>query len=378
MKRQRIEKILATLMVVIIFIASSSCSSNDSTTYRQELTPMVKEIMAETGTPAVSIYVKSQTHGDFSLALGLADLTNETAIHKDQPFRVGSLTKSFTAAAVLKLVENGQIVLDSPISDYLGLINNYAPLADVSVRQVMNMSSGLPAYLDFDYLTGTILTNPAQSYSPTELLQHGFDNSATLSSIPGTEFSYTNTNYLLLGLLIEEISGQSYHDYINETFIIPLHLSDTVVALQDEYPNNLVRGYYDYNEDDEYEDWTEMNISYVWSAGCVISTAENIARWMDTLAKGQLFDAALHSDLFEGQSIIEEVDYSAGILVDDTFAIGHNGTVIGYHADAWYNPELDVTVAVLSNTNAPRLDDNRDPTYEIVAAVFEIIAKDNE
>ena len=88
-------------------------------------------------------------------------------------------------------------------------------------------------------------------------------------------------------MLVEEVSGLSYHDYLNETFITPLHLNDTVVAQHSEHPNNLVRGYYDYDEDGEYEDWTEMDMSYVWSAGCLISTAENMARWMDTLAKGQ-------------------------------------------------------------------------------------------
>ena len=369
-------RLLTIILTVIFAISCLSCSTHDSHTIKQDLQPIVATIMAETGIPAVSIYVKSDSYANFSLVMGLADLNEETPVQNGQPFRIGSLSKSFTAAAVLKLVDRGQIDLDAPITNYLGLVNGYLPLDDVTVRQAMNMSSGLPAYLDIPYLTGTILPNPEQSYSPEELLQHGFDSSPTLLSIPGTEFSYTNTNYILLGMLIEEVSGLSYHDYLKQEFITPLRLDNTTIALTDEHPDNLVRGYYDYNEDGNYEDWTEMNMSYVWSAGCIISTAEDIATWMDQLAKGYLFSTERQIDLFEGHTIVEGVDYTAGIVVDDAFAIGHNGTVIGYHADAWYNPELDVTVAVLSNTNAPLLDDNRDPTREIVEAVFELIAKD--
>jgi len=365
------------LIIIFVAIFANSCSSSsthDSHTIKQDLQPIVATILAETGAPAVSIYVRSDSFANFSLVMGLADLNEETPIQNEQPFRIGSLSKSFTAAAVLKLVERGQIDLDAPITNYLGLVNGYLPLSDVTVRQAMNMSSGLPAYLDIPYLTGTILPNPEQSYSPEELLQHGFDSSPTLLSIPGAEFSYTNTNYILLGMLIEEVAGLSYREYLKQEFITPLGLDNTTVALTDEHPDNLVRGYYDYNEDDDYEDWTEMNMSYVWSAGCLISTAEDIAKWMENLAKGNLFSLERQTDLFEGHTIVEGVDYTAGILIDDGFAIGHNGTVIGYHADAWYNPDLDVTVAVLSNTNAPLLDDNRDPTREIVEAVFELIS----
>ena len=122
---------------------------------------------------------------------------------------------------------------------------------------------------------------------------------------------------------------------------------------------------FDYDGDGNYEDWTEMNMSYVCSAGCIVSTARDMAVWMEALAGGNLLSEEFRPYLFEGFTISEGVVYGAGILTDNSLGIGHNGTVIGFHADAWFDPETGSTVAVLSNTNAPLLDDDRDPTLEL-------------
>jgi D-alanyl-D-alanine carboxypeptidase len=286
-------------VLTICLTAVVSCSGGDNRVQISEptlkpilqakLLVVAQRVVAETGTPAVTVHVSSPTYGEFSIAAGLADINQQIPVIKNQPFRIGSLTKSFTAAAVLKLVEEGLVDLDTPISDYLGLVNNYAPLGDVSVRQLLNMNSGVPNYLDLDYLFETIMPNPTEPLLATDLLQHAFDLSPTLLFTPGTEFNYSNSNYILLGMLIERVSGIGYAEYLQQTFIEPLGLNKTIVALDNTGPDDLVRGYYDYNEDGTYEDWTDMHMSFVWSAGCLISTAEDIAIWMEHLATGNLF-----------------------------------------------------------------------------------------
>jgi len=181
---------------------------------------------------------------------------------------------------------------------------------------------------------------------------------------------------VLLGLVIEATSGQTYARYLQDTFFDPLGLTATRVATGAEIPEGLVRGYHDDDEDGEYDDWTAMDMAYVWSAGCVIATARDVAVWMDTLVTGEIVSEPWRQDLFAGQPIAPGVTYGAGLLIDETVGIGHNGTVIGYHADAWHDPETGATVAVLANTNAPLLTDNRDPTREIALGVLELLRRD--
>ncbi len=365
-------RFLEFILFACCLLLTFSCSGDDAT--REELKEDFSEIMArigsETGIPGVAVYVKTSTYGDFSLAWGMADLDAETPVRRDQPFRIGSLTKSFTAAAVLLLAERGLIELDAPITEYLGLVNGYTPLEDISVRQLLNMGSGLAPYLSIPFITESVLAHPEQNYDPEELLAEAFDVTPEHLFIPGSEFLYTNTNYILLGMLVEYAAGMSYADFITDALITPLGLNETRVMVDSGIPSNLALGYYDYDEDGRYEDWTAIHMSYVWSAGCIVSTARDVAVWMDTLARGDLLTESFRPFLLQGQYIDEGVVYGAGILDDKGFGIGHNGTVIGYHADAWHDPVTGVTVAVLSNTNAPLLSDERDPTREIAAQIL--------
>ena len=361
---------LYVLVCSVLLLTFCSNGNSERDDLERDFTNLMKRVCTETGTPGVSVYVKSLEYGDFSLVWGLANLSTQTLMVKGQALRIGSLTKSFTGMAVLKLAESGLIDLNAPISDYLGLVNGYTPLEDISVRQLLNMSSGLAEYLNIPFLVGTVLPNPEQGYQPNELLAQAFDSTPELLFCPGSDFLYTNTNYILLGMLIESISGLPYQNYLEEVFFTPLGLKNTYVALDNSIPVGLARGYYDFDEDGSYEDWTEMNMSYVWSAGCIISTARDVANWMEALAKGELVPEEFWPYLYRGQPIAEGVVYGAGILVDESFGIGHNGTVVGFHADAWYDPETSATVAVLSNTNSPLLADDRDPTREIAAGIL--------
>lgn len=357
------------LLLLLLVVMLTACDDDDDSKRGElfnNISNLMEEVVQESGIPGVAVYVKSTAYGDFSLATGLADLETEVPVATTQLFRIGSLTKSFTGAAVLELVEAELIDLDAPISDYLGLVNDFEPLADITVRQIMNMTSGLAEYLSVDFILNNIMDEPLFSYWPAELLAVAFTAEPELLFEPGTDFLYSNTNYILLGMLIEKVSGRNYTDYITESFIKPLGLTSTYAQPNAAQPKGLARGYYDSDGDGVYNDWTDVDMSYVWAAGCIISDARDITVWMDAVAKGELVDAALYPDLYQGQEIAPGGGvYGAGILVDDGFGVGHNGTVLGYHADAWHDPETGTTVTVLSNTNNPLLNEDMDPTRVI-------------
>jgi D-alanyl-D-alanine carboxypeptidase len=363
-------------MYVLFFLGLlifACTSDHDEDQKNASIRHLIDQVCRETGTPGVSVHVISPDRGQSAFVTGIADRDTRTAVVPESVFRVGSLTKSFTGAAIITLVEDGLVALDAPISDYLGIVGGYTHLSDISVGNLLNMSSGLAECLNVSFLTGTVLADPSLSHTPEDLLDEAFNTSPDLLFTPGSSWFYTNTNYILLGLLIEAVSGISYEDYIEQTFITPLGLNDTRVMLDSTILEGMVRGYYDYDEDGYYEDWTEINMSYVWSAGCIVSSARDMAVWMRAMATGSIVSEPFQSYLSEGQIVAEGVMYGAGILVDTGFGTGHNGTVVGYHADAWHDPETGITVAVLCNTNSPILDDERDPTREITEGILAIL-----
>jgi D-alanyl-D-alanine carboxypeptidase len=375
----KIKRFIAACMLAYPCLLLFSCLDDDFHGHRYELQldfkALMESVCTETGTPGVSVYVISPDHGHFSLAWGLADLSMQEPVMPDQLFRIGSLTKSFTGAAIVKLVEMGMLDLDAPVSRYLDLINNYAPLRDIRVRHLLNMSSGLAEYLDESFSIQTVLAHPHQKHMPQELVALAFEAAPQLLFLPGSQFHYTNTNYILLGMIIEKASGLDYQNFIRKHFLIPLGLDNTYISVDATAPPFLARGYYDADENGVYEDWTEIDMSYVWSAGCVAANAKDTALWMRALATGEIVGKTHQRLLYEGQAIAEDAVYGAGIVTDPHLGIGHNGTVIGYHADAWYDSLTGSTVAVLSNTNAPLFTDDRDPTREIAAGILDRLKK---
>ena len=136
-------------------------------------------------------------------------------------------------------------------------------------------------------------------------------------------------------------------------------------------PNNLARGYFDSNGDGNLEDWTEVHPSYVWSAGEIISTASDIAKWLDLYISGKLFRSKINEEIYRGTEIAENIIYTTGLSIENN-RIGHNGTVIGYHSDVWHNKDLGITVSVLSNVSG-----KEDYTRQLVNEIFAIFNTKN-
>ncbi|MEA1923225.1 MAG: serine hydrolase domain-containing protein, partial [Pseudomonadota bacterium] len=190
-----------------------------------------------------------------------------------------------------------------------------------------------------------------------------------------TEFAYNNTNYIILGMLIEKLSGTSYAAFIREKLLTPLTLNKTFVHYSPEMPDDFANGYFDSTDDDLYENWTDMDMSYVWSAGCIAATAKDLASWLQQLVAGTIIPKNVKNIQFAGFEIATGVTYASGILIDEKKGIGHNGTVVGFHSDAWYHPGYETVIAVLSNANIMDSEElkDRDQTREIVEGFWEIL-----
>src|SRR5918998_514296 len=202
----------ATLMV---FFAASACSGSVDTTaettseatnlpaYASTLQPQIEEQMTNLRIPGALVYIDVPGEGTWIQAFGAGNLEASTPITPNDHVRIGSNTKTFTGTVILQLVDEGKLALDDPVSKYQLEVPNGE---NITIRQLLNMSSGLFNYAEDEEFNKTLDTEPQKVWKPEELVEIGFKHQPYFS--PGDGFHYSNTNFILLGMIIEQLTGQ--------------------------------------------------------------------------------------------------------------------------------------------------------------------------
>lgn len=250
-------------------------------------------------------------------AAGVADTTTGRPRGVDEHFRIGSVTKLFTATLLLQLVAEGRVELDE------------------GCRQLLNHTSGVFDYGDdpdfLDALTGTaFLTTRFRGYHPDELVALARAHPPTCA--PGTAWRYSNTNYVLAGQLIERVTGNTYAEELDRLIVRPLGLTGThLPGSRTTLPEPHARHYSPLMVPGaEQHDVTELNASYAWAAGGAISTLVDLTRFVAALLGGDLLPPVLREQLL---TVVPGSSYGLGIvrwtLADGTAVWGHNGMIHG-------------------------------------------------
>jgi len=346
----RLKYILLTFLYLFFFTSTLNSSDNP---LEEKIENIITSKMKKHNILGLSVCVDSpRFKKTIIINRGYNSNTKKEKITDNTTFRVGSITKSFTAISVLKLQEDSLLNINDKISKYLKL--NSKRLNSLTILELMNMASGLKCYIndiedddDKALLNNFIYNNSKSHLTPRTLLKEalrlGYDKEKN--------FSYANTNYIILGMLIEKVSKKTYAQYIKETIIDKLNLKHTYVPTNSELLSSTARGYQDVNEDGIADDWSDMDQSYVWSAGNIISNTKDLAIWMraiinnSTTGKKSYKKYSLH-----GKEIIKSIYYTSGLVYDNSrLLLGHNGAVIGYHGDMWYSYKTDSVITSLSN-----------------------------
>ncbi|MGG3674755.1 serine hydrolase domain-containing protein [Bacillus nitratireducens] len=297
-----------------------------------------KQVMQETiqiGAPGV--LAKTYNNGKISsYNAGVADLSTKKSMKSDYRFRIASVTKTFTATTVLQLVGENRVQLDDPIEKWLpGLVqgNGYDG-NQITIRQLLNHTSGIAEYLkskDADF------TNTRKSYTAEELVKIGLSYPQDFS--PGKGWSYSNTGYVILGMLIEKITGNSYAEEIEKRIIEPLDLSNTFLPGNSTVipGNNHARGYLKIDGTSELKDVTYYNPSIGSSAGDMISNADDLNKFFSSLLGGKLLKERELKEMLttvptEGEGVGDA--YGLGIyetkLPNGISVWGHGGAIPGF------------------------------------------------
>lgn len=275
----------------------------------------------------------------FQKAYGKADREAGTVATDDTLFRVGSLTKQFTAAAALTLAQRGRLRLEAPIRAYLP--EYPAAVGDrVTVHQLLTHTSGIPSYTNDEALMKR-RDAPIEHAALLATFQ-----SKPLEFEPGSKFAYSNSGYFLLGVIVERVSGKTYEDYLRENVLRPAGLTRTTTLEAPGTPN--VATGYEVNELDEMAPVKPIDMSFPFAAGALHSTARELVAWDVALRGGRVLDAAWQERMYQP----ERDNYAYGwrvSAVEGKRMLSHSGSIDGFNAHIARVPEAKLVVVALLN-----------------------------
>ncbi|MGW6824215.1 serine hydrolase domain-containing protein [Streptomyces sp. NPDC055005] len=312
----------------------------------RKLDAAITKIMDKADVPGLNVGLWIPRRGTYEKSFGVADTRTGTPMKSDLYTRIGSITKTFTITGVLQLVDAGKVALDDPISRY---VTGVPGGDEITLRQLAGMRSGLFNYTEDKAWLAQLRADPHQAYTPRGLLDIAFSHPPNFA--PGTKWQYSNTNTVLLGMMIEKVSGQSLGDYLEEHVFTPLKLNDTSLPDDSAIPDPHAHGYTDFTPDDSVADATDWNPSWAWAAGGAVSDLDDLHAWAPALADGTLLTKETQAERLETRSVgVPGASYGLGIL-DFNGWLGHNGELPGYESIAAQLPAEDATLVVLVNTD---------------------------
>ncbi len=316
-----------------------------------DLDRILEAARADARAPGALLAVALPNGERYRGARGVASLATGTPLAPDARVRVASVTKPFVAAVALQLVQEGWLLLDHSVEHWLpGLV----PGGElITVRQLLSHTSGLP-----DYLTDTLIArarrDPDHQWTPQELVAEGLRYPRRFAPGAPGRWAYSNTNYILLGLIIEQVTHHRLEQELRQRVIAPLGLSGTALSPPSADPGDLAHGY------GGGADRTALNMSVAWAAGGLSATVEDLTRFTQGLMWGALLQPATMrlmlaceptggawgvADLAYGLGVMQRAVPARGLPPGARLALGHTGSLEGYRSAMWYFPDSGVSIA---------------------------------
>lgn len=309
-----------------------------------KLTELVKKYQF----PGAMVGVWIPDQGEWVHAEGLADKQTKEKLTINDHFRVGSITKTFVVTALLQLMDRGKLSLDDKITQYIEKVPNGDK---ITLRQLANMTSGLPNYTKNKAWLKTFLENPNYVWTPKELLAVAF--SVPIQFEPGEKFEYCNTNTVLLGLVIEKVSKQSLGEFLDENIFKPLKLKNTFYPMDGTLPFPYAHGYAGLPDHSIVDD-TFRDPSWSFAAGALVSTLGDLRIWAKALGTGKLISEKAFLERLSWEKVspnTEDRHYMLGVGFDKGWLL-HEGELPGYNTKIAYLPEEKAVFVCFINTDA--------------------------
>jgi len=341
--------ILSLPLILVTSCGTSTPALSQKT--RDGLEAAVDEALSASDAPGAIVGVWTP-QGDWVVAKGEANIETGEPMRTTDIFRIGSITKTFVATVVLTMVDDGLLSLDDRLSEYYP---DFPRADEITVRMLLNHTSGIFSWDEDENIFAELYEDPGAGWSIEGMIQLSAEHPFYFE--PGTGQHYSNINYFLLGMIIEEVGGRTLEQEIDERIAVPLGLDNTFLPDSPDYEGQTIHGYEE--GDGELVDVTgseiEEVISYdlAWAAGGMVTTLDDLKVWAKALATGELLSEAMHEEQMdmvdttpEGSPV--ESAYGLGVGLSDVW-VGHSGAVVGSMCNMGYYPEQDATIITYFN-----------------------------
>nr|MBA3441633.1 serine hydrolase [Pyrinomonadaceae bacterium] len=335
----------------------------------KQLQRVLEATLADGFVPGAELSVSIPGYEPWNGALGVADRARDVPMEPDTLIHIASVTKMWTAVVVLQLVEEGKIDLDTPIGTWLPDLIQFSE--STTPRHLLSHTSGIYDYLEDSRFFVQAYQYSEQTWTPEQLV--GMSNQIGAAFRPGTEgaWKYSSTNFVVLGMLVEQVTGRTLAEEMRERVFDPLKLRHTFFAPQEAPDSAVAQGYIGGS------DRVDVSMSFVFGTGNLISTADDLRRFAEALFNGRLLkpeSLALMTTTIDtgGAYDMPELEYGLGVMrarlnvgpgpdgaarPDQTSAVlGHIGGIAGFRSAVWWVPESGITIAL--SLNQADLDPN--------------------
>lgn len=297
--------------------------------------------------PGVTVLVARGDEVLFKQAYGQANIELSVPLSPEHKFRIGSVTKQFAAAALLKLIDEGKASLTDPLTKYLP---DYPNGEAITLLQLLNHTSGVKSYTG---IAGYMHNKIRHELSTAELINEFKDQPVDFS--PGADFAYNNSGYVLLGAVIETISGKSWHQYINDALLQPNNLTNIVYPAEQTVIPGMASGY-SLRSGPDVTQAALLSMTQPHAAGALVADADALWQWNRLLHGGKLLKAATYQQMITPTGAAAENDGNYGFGISSGKLRGmqelqHGGGINGFVSLLVYLPQPDLTVVMLRNSD---------------------------
>lgn len=279
----------------------------------------------------------------YQKAIGKANLELDVTMQTGNVFQIASMTKQFTAVAILMLEEQGKLLVTDPVSKY---VPGYPGGDRITIHHLLTHTSGIK-----DFTAMKSLSTIAQKEMSPEAMVNFFKDEPP-SFAPGEKFAYNNAGYVLLGYIIELVSGNTYENFIQHNIFSTLGMKNSGYASDRKVIRNRAYGYH--KKEHGYVNKTVISFSVPFSSGALMSTVNDMLLWQTALSKNLLLNVKTTKKLFTNYTLTngETISYGYGWhlrVINGTASREHGGSVFGFKSMGVYIPEKDIYVIGLSN-----------------------------
>ncbi|MBL7138253.1 MAG: beta-lactamase family protein [Bacteroidales bacterium] len=338
----------------------------------QKVDKILQDQIALHGVAGATLFVRDTKGNEAWTSGGLANIKKDISMNRETKMRIASVSKTFLAVVVLQLMEEGTFTLNDKFSDYLP--DSVAALfpygTEVTIFQLLGHTSGLYDFEDEQFV-GMLLEDPSYHWTPWELLVHASTADSAVFFPPSTEYHYSNTNYIILGLLVEKVTGISMQQNIRSRILTPLNLSNTFSGGLEVVPqDNYAVGYFPL-PDGAMMLITDQSLPlyFEWGHGQMISTVHDLWLFFNALSKKELFQQQSTLDAMLTWSPLSGGSYGLGISkFSQQLGYGHDGDTAGFYTFAAINPVTGTAIILCFNQYSETF------MGAVVGAVYQIIS----